>query len=511
MSKRRAAMAAFMLTMVIGQTVAVPLILMIGAAGAAAAVQTYAISYFLGVLQKAEEYDKLKAEFDSYLTSNTIQNDLQTRLYLQEVYARDNNTISLGQDLLQYSRNYAWALAKYEALKVIDYELTQNGSDFITAKTIAKQKAHDAVYNYYINVTNNVIALANESGSLLNYSLNYYLSNVKVSSVEMFVTGSQTDGSVTITYSKITYDPNSDTYTVTYSGTSYNQVYANSIILSTTTINALGNSYTYNVVKAKVKNTNSNDPSPYAWVIVDRVNILSDRVYDRSIYTNLISQLDSEYNMINANIDAYIDGLAQDYVNNWNITELMDPYILAGLLNNDLNNTGYHGYAAAELALMGLNTTGINKTINITVYDGGNATVMEGWLFTDWQGTLETGQNYTANTSYKWFFVSDGGIYDLTGYNFTVGAIKDWQGNELTNVTLTRYVSHTGDVLAMYDELSQIRQLYEEYINNLQAMAAGGNSGGFDLSAWWASLDQTAKLGVIAIGGIGLYAVLRRK
>ena len=118
--------------------------------------------------------------------------------------------------------------------------------------------------------------------------------------------------------------------------------------------------------------------------------------------------------------------------------------------------------------------------------------------------------NYTADPAYKWFFVTDGGIYDLTGYNFTIGAIRDWKGNELTNVTLTRYVSHTGDVLKMYEELAKIRQLYEEYINNLQAMAAGGSSG-FSLSEWWNSLDTLGKLGVIGIGAIGVYAVLRRK
>ncbi|AIY90465.1 TPA_asm: VP4-like membrane fusion protein [Geoglobus acetivorans pleomorphic virus 1] len=504
--KRKAVMAALMLMMLIGQTVAIPLIIPIAVGFAASSV----FGYWLGI-QDSENYQELIQQYEAQLTSNTVQNDINTRLYLQEIYARDNNIISLGQDLLKYSENYAWALAKYNALKVIDYELTQNGSDFLTAKTKAKQAAHDVVYNYYLNLTRNIITLANESAGLLNYSLNYYLSNVRVSTVEMFVTGSQADGSIIITYSKITYNPNTGSYAVTYSGTTDKQVYANSIILSTATVSALGNSYTYNVVKAQVQNTNSYDPDPYAWVTINKVLIGGDLVYDRSNYTVILSQIDSEYNMINANIDAYIDGLAQDYVANWNVTQLIDPYILAGLLNNDLNQTGYYGYAAAELALLGLNTTGINKTITITVYDGNNTTTLEGWLFTDWTGTLEVGKNYTTDSSYKWFFVADDGIYDLTGYNFTVGTIRDWQDNELTNVTLTRYISHTGDVLKMYDELAQIRQLYEEYINNLQAMAAGGSGGGFSLSEWWASLDQAAKIGVIAIGAVGVYAILGRR
>jgi len=230
------------------------------------------------------------------------------------------------------------------------------------------------------------------------------------------------------------------------------------------------------------------------------------------LVNNAINAVNSAYNYIMANLDAYADALFTNVnLSQFNISNYIDPYILAGLLNNDFNQTGYYGYAAAELALMGLNTTGINKTMTITVYDGNNTTTLNGWLFTDWTGTLQSGQNYTANGSYKWFFVSDGGIYDLTGDNFTVGTIKDWKGNPLTNITLTRYVSHSGNVSKVYDELAKIRQLYEEYINNLQAMAAGGGSGsGFDFSRWWNNLGTMGQLGVIAIGAVGAYALLRR-
>ncbi len=509
--KRRIVMATLMLTIIIGQAGALTLIdylmpVVLGPIGI--------VGYWLG-LQKAEEYQQLIADYEAQLTSNTLQNDINTRLYLQEIYVRDNNIISLGQDLLQYSRNYAWALAKYEALKVIDYELTQNGSDFITAKTLAKQKAHEAVYNYYVNLTKNIIVLANESAELVNHSINYYLTNIKVRDVEMGVTGSQTDGSCTIWYYNIKYNATNDKFTVTYDSSCsgiYGQTATNSWKTGTDSINALGTTFNYVVPLGQVKNTNPNDGAPYAWVKIDWLNMSNERVYDRSQYVNIISQIDSEYNMINANIDAYIDGLAQDYVSNWNITDLIDPYIVAGLLNHDFNATGYMGYAAAELALLGLNTTGINKTITIIVYDGNNATTLEGWLFTDWVGTLVPGQNYTADPSYKWFFVGDNGLYDITGYNFTFVKATDWKGNPLQNVTLVRYVSHTGDVTKMYEELHKILQLYKEYIDNLQAMAAGGGSSGsgFNLSEWWNSLDQTAKIGIIAIGGIGVYALLRR-
>ncbi|AKG92396.1 TPA_asm: VP4-like membrane fusion protein [Geoglobus ahangari pleomorphic virus 1] len=511
--KRKAVMAALMLTMLIGQTVAVPLVLPLIAAGFVAST---VFGYWLGILD-SENYQELIDDLQAQLTSNTIQNDIDTRLYLQEIYARDNNIISLGQDLLKYSENYAWALAKYNALKVIDYELTQNGSDFVTAKTLAKQKAHEAVYNYYLNLTKNIIALANESAELVNYSVGYYVQNIGVSDIVIDVVDTQIGQVSTETVDKVEYHPSWNQKVLAFRWVNGNlnlnqeNWVKDYLVIRTSTVTVLGDTYSIKRPFAWFTYNGYNNGNWYLATITVVFNG-TETVYDFNQYQTILNQIDSEYNMVNANIDAYIDGLAQDYVNQWNITALIDPYILASMLNNDLNQTGYYGYASAELALMGLNTTGINKTINITVYDAnGNATTLEGWLFTDWTGTLESGQNYTADSNYLWFFVSDGGLYDLKGYNFTVGAIKDWQGNELTNVTLTRYVSHSGDVLKMYDELAQIRQLYEEYINNLQAMAAGGSGGGSSLSEWWASLDQAAKIGIIAIGAVGVYAILGRR
>ncbi len=513
-NKRRVIMATLMLAIIIGQAGALTLIdylmpVVLGPIGI--------IGYWLG-LQKSEEYQQLIADYEAQPTSNTIQNDINTRLYLQEIYARDNNIISLGQDLLQYSRNYAWALAKYEALKALDYELTQNGSDFITAKTIAKQKAHETVYNYYFNLTKNIIAIANESAELVNYTISDYVKNIGVQSVIIDVVDTKIGEVANEIVDTVEYKPEWNQNVLAFRWANGNLfLYQEGWVKDHLIIKAVSVTVLNKTMSIKRSSTwftynGYNSGNWYPEVITIKFNG-TDTVYDYSMYVNILNAIDSEYNMINANIDAYIDGLAQDYVNNWNITQLIDPYILAGLLNNDLNSTGYYGYAAAELALMGLNTTGINKTINITVYElDGNITTLEGWLFTDWTGTLESGQNYTANSSYKWFFVADGGLYDLTGYNFTVGVIRDWKGNELTNVTLTRYVSHTGDVMRMYDELAQIRQLYEEYINNLQAMAAGsGSSGsGFNLSEWWNNLGTMGQLGVIAIGAVGAYALLRR-
>lgn len=487
-------MATVMLAMVIGQAVAIPLIIpfIIGAAIGGG------IGYWLG-MGKTEDYQKLKQEYEARLTSSTLQNDVNTRLYLQEIYLRDYNIISLGQDLLQYSRNFAWAIAKYTALKTLDYELTQNASDFITAKTIAKQKAHQAVYNFYVNVTRSVIANHNETVELLNYSLNYYMDNIKIKQIWFGV-----DPATATFLESIVFDPDGNNYEID----SGNIIQLSLLKLYVDKFQVTVLSKTFDVKRIWIYAKHGTTGHTVAILNVSFNHTYV--VYNWTLYNTTLNQLDDEYNMINANIDAYIDGLAQDYVNNWNITKLIDPYILASLLNNAFNETGYYGYAAAELALLGLNTTGINKTIIITVYDG-NTTTLEGWLFTDWQGTLETGKNYFADPAYKWFFVADGGIYDLTGYNFTVGTIRDWRGNELANVTLLRYVSHSGDVLRMYEELAMIRQLYEEYVNNLQAMAAGAGDNSFSLSAWWNSLDQTAKLGVIAVGAVGVYALLRRK
>jgi len=484
-SKKRAIMSALMLTIMIGQTVALPLIapLLIGVAGGFAGAL---IGHLLGLggVSK-EEVEKLKQQYEAALTSQKEVNDANIQQLLLEVYARDSNIYGVSRDFGQYTKNYAWALAKYEAVKALK-----------EGKTVAEAQAaaRNVVIMYYANISKTIINTQNATVNLLyaiytNYSTELGISDFKLvnsrGDYALYTSG---------TWKWVSSDPT--TYGI--DNPSINK-YAVSLTIA-------GKTYEVDRLKFRYRPTNSPNYYTYDIVNVYYSNVL---VYRLSDFTNAVNAIDAAYNEIINNVDVYVQNLAnQTNLAQINMTDLIDPYQLASLMNNDYNATGYYGYAAAELALLGLNTAGINKTILIEV----NGTQYEGFLFTDWQGVLEKNKTYTANASYRYFIAVDGGLYEIpAGTNFTVLAIRDFRGNELTNTTLKSYTSALQDVNKIYDEIAALRQLWQEYIE-MQAMTVGGgdSSSGFNLSEWWASLDQTAKLGIIAISGIGIYALLRR-
>jgi|Deesub1362B_J571_1020462.scaffolds.fasta_scaffold00189_35 hypothetical protein len=480
-NKGRAVMTALMLTMLIGQTVAIPLIIPLVAGGIAGGI----LGYIVGTnFIASDEVENLKQQYESALTSQKEINDANIQQLLLEVYARDSNIYGVTQDFGQYTKNYAWALAKYEAVKALK-----------EGKTVAEAQAaaRNAVINYYANVSKTVVNTHNATINLLLAIQSNYSATAGLSSFEFI----DSQGS------KYYYDTNSGTWKFYLAG----NWYAPSFNTGTNTVTIAGKTYSYTKMYLRYDKTGSGTFYNYD---VRTVKYAGAVVYDRTGFDNAVSAINSAYNEIINNVDAYVQNLAnQVNLAQINLTDIIDPYQLASLMNSDYNATGYYGYAAAELALLGLNTAGINKTIVIEV----NGTQYEGFLFTDWQGVLETNKTYTANASYKYFIAVDGGLYEIpAGENFTVLAIRDFNGNTLNNTTLKSYTSALQDVNQIYDELAALRQLWQEYIEMQAIMAGGGgSSGGFDFSAWWASLDQTAKLGVVVIGAVGLYAVLRRK
>ena len=461
MNKRRTLMSLFLLTLMVGNAVAIPLIIPLiaglGLVGGAT------IGYWLGI-QKADETQKLLEEYEQRLTSNNIQNEVNIRYYLAELGARDENIYSLTLDTLQYSKNYAWTLAKTTYLAAIN-----NGS----THTDALNQANVKVLNYYETMVKNLIALNNETIEMLNVTIREYKDTCNAIGKSYlqdmsFLAG---DASYTIT----SYNGYTHTTTKTVTALGNNYVTEDLVLEDAYAGGGIGDA----IVKLVKVNTTE-------WTVV----------YQDSKLQSVLDQITTEYNNVINNLAAYFDAVNSAGIS-VNDTDLVDPYMLASQLNTDLNTTGYYGYAAAELALLGLPLTGLNKTISITV----DNETYEGFLFTDWNTTFEVNQTYDP-TGHLVYFVTDDGLYKIDE-NFTITDIRDKQGNELTNTTIIKYVNHTGDATKLLEELAELRQLYDEYL----AMQSTGGGG----SGWWSSLDQTAKLGVIAIGAIAVYAIFRRR
>ena len=455
-----------------------------------------AFGLWLGHHFWAKPADQKIKQLEQELTNSTLDNLATLESAALNVWDRSKViTYDLG-DAVHYGRNYAWALAKYTILKSLEQGNTLDA---------AASKARAAVLKYYLNVTKNIIEEMNNTAEYLNFTLNRYAEESQgVNAVDkagisfrVKIQWLYFSGSCQIGENKtLTYSGNGNTY---HLALTWNKPY---LKLQKVNVKVLGKKYT---VLTLAMNIGQNlhfidlkfrDPSGHDTV-----------VYNWNVYANVLNQINNEYNNIVNNINAYVQGLKNS---TFNTTDLIDPYVLATFLDKDYNKTGYYGYAAAELALLGLNTTGLNKTVTIS-YQGKN---LSGFLFTDWTGTLQVNQTYQPDNNHVWYFVTTDSngrtlLVPLSG-QFKVVSLEDWQGHKLNNTTLVNYDPHSGDVQKIYQELEKIETLYEQYLNNLQP-AAGGGGFSAELSNWWNSLDETAKLGVIAVGCVAVYAIFRRR
>jgi len=436
--------------------------------------------------------DKKIHELEQQLTNETLDN-LAT-LESAAVNEWDKSKVivyDLG-DAIHYGRNYAWALAKYNIIKALEQ------GDSLDA---AASKARMAVYKYYLNVTKNIIEEINTTSKYLNYTLNEHYKEAK-----------DVSGTIDRLYLKVICDIKWCRVGYNYKSQTINDYivwHEPPIKIVTAKVTILGQKFNVLKLEPNAKLYGMISQNVFGFSIGNR-DIKADVdtiVYDWNVYNKVLNQINNEYNNIINNIDAYVQGLKNK---TFNTTDLIDPYVLATFLNKDWNKTGYYGYAAAELALLGLPTTGLNKTVTIS-YDG---KTMSGFLFTDWTGKIEVNKSYTADGNHVWYFVTtdDQGhtlLVPLKG-QFKVTGLQDWQGHKLNNTTLVNYDPHSGDIQKIYEELEKIETLYEQYLNNLQPAASGGGLTA-DIYNWWNSLDETAKIGVIVVGCVAVYAILRRR
>ncbi|ADB58836.1 hypothetical protein [Archaeoglobus profundus] len=506
--KIRVILSIFLIATLMGQTVALPLIpIVIGIAGVSSGI----IGYWLG-FQKSNEYQKLLEDYEARLTNNTIQNDINTRLFLQELHTRDQNVAMLGQDISTYSKNYAWALAKYTALKAL-----YNGSNAKEAQQLARQ----AVYEYYYNLTMNIITMANETAELVVHSLNYYVKNVGINSFVVDVPNthirSRAGGGIIATAE---YLPKYGEIVLRWAWGTINRGYADDqLYIRTTKVNVLGKSFTVKRPTAHFKSD-----LDQKWLFANVIYFkLSDSekeiIYNWADYGNTLSRIDSDYKQVMANLDSYVLSIAQKLTQlGINETDLIDPYVLASQLNTDLNSTGYYGYVVAELALLGLPIAGsLDTSISITVYNesGVIEKTLEGYLFTDWNTTFEVGENYTVPSGTLVYFVSDEGLWKIPeGYTIHINRIVNpATGKELKNTTIYKYVDHSGDIQTLYEEVAKIRDLYEQYLE--MSTTVGGGSSGSEwanaINEFWNSLDWQVKAVLIGGGALTTAVLIGRR
>ncbi|OUJ18602.1 Major capsid protein of His2 family of spindle-shaped halovirus [Methanonatronarchaeum thermophilum] len=189
---------------------------------------------------------------------------------------------------------------------------------------------------------------------------------------------------------------------------------------------------------------------------------------------NLLQQkLIERHNMMVDNANTYITEIHGHYTEGEiNQTDIIDPYILAGHLNTQYNQTGYYGYAASELALLGINTT-LNERFEITIKNHPtyptNKT-LTGMLFTnhDFNGTMTIKNDNTYNTT-SWtnpiYLINNEGIQTLQNTKFHITKITDYEGNKIEKTTLQPYIQQEINPEKLNKDLQQLQEMYNEILD----------------------------------------------
>jgi hypothetical protein len=469
---KKVATAFILLFMITGASAIAPMLVGLGGLGVIGSIAYY----ILGLQQKIAQLE----EINQTVTQNLNLSENNADYIINSYTLSRNASLQFSKDVGNQTKPWAWTLVKYYALKTINEELN-NGTDFTTALIKAKTTARDKLKQYYINATKNPTVDMNESS----WAWYFTVKNLAI----------QARNTATAQSSYIDFF----TFVTVESGTEITlsaqaSGYERDGTFVTDDVNAL--------VTMQTKSYTCNDFTIY-YDVPKAAGYTDQRIGDlETQYKSALNSYCGAYQQVADNLEVYVDSLTYDLFTSGNFTELLDPVTLATQINNDAETTGYYGYAAAELALSGLNLSGLNKTVTIVV----NGTTLSGILFTDWSGTLEVNKTYTADPLRLWYFIDENGqLYDLQGYNFTVVDLRDKDGNKLQNTTFERYVDHSGDIQKIYDELAKLNELYNRYLE-MQTISGGGGSVG----DWWANLSDTEKL-AIGAAAVLLIVLIARK
>ncbi len=434
-------------------------------------------------------------------TNDTIEKEIIIRAETIKNYAYMQTLSNLTYDLSEYTKDNAFRIGVYTAIK----ELI-NGSN----ATVAKQKAHDVVKQYFYNITLNLVTWHNETVEEINETFNHYIDNVQLS--KWYFDGKEKSycGSWNIKVQDLEY--NNDSYTLrvkirnkwvkngTWTHIGYISGWEAYATLTQEPRLTLTEKSTLFGLKYKALNIEAPFKVKKKWTsgweyqsatytsVVYTITFAGSEIYNYTAFSNTLNKIDSDYNYVNANIDAVVDNVVNAIVSGQlNETELAmllgnDPMLLAEIMNMDINTTGYYGLAVGELVLLGIPISGgINATFNITV---GNETI-DGWLFTDWNTTFVLGQNYTVPPDVLVYIITpDGKVYRLEeGDVFTINDIRDARTGEQLNST-TIYVYYplidSESIEWVTQLLEAYNQLWQDYLN-LSTIVSGGESNG---SSW---------------------------
>ena len=415
----------------------------------------------------AVDHFVLMPDVNQLIAEKDAQTKANLDIFIPKVKTDTDNAINYVSDATNFSDAYAWLRAKYLYVKSIN-----EGKSQAEAVSIA----NTWIYNYYYNYTTSLINQWNTSIETL------YLMAKQYNSLDPSV--------------RTFYDPNP--------GYEVEHRYASSGCRSGSgalnepkvgSIHILGQDFKYKYFDALVLKYYV----PAAWYCSATSTSVNPNLQK---FLDTLKNIDLKYNMIVDNLAVYLQSISAAGVN-----VSIDPYMLAIMMNTDLNSTGYYGFAVSELALAGLPVIGgINTTVDITTPNG----TFSGWIFTDWDKTFNRSDTYTIPQGKIFYIVTpDGSLIKVNpGTNVTFDDIRDTSGKTINSTTVVRYIQHSGDSADAYKELQKLIDLYKQYLD-MKASVAPPSKGILDqLIEWWNSLTTEQKILVVAGAGLGFILLI---
>lgn len=185
--------------------------------------------------------------------------------------------------------------------------------------------------------------------------------------------------------------------------------------------------------------------------------------------------MDQQSTRLQSNADGYIDGVYSKYqAGEISLNETLSAVELASHASGDVDSTGYYGFQAVELALLGYDTD-LNSSFSVTL--NGNES-LNGTLFytADDLGQVQAGETYDLSTLNGVFFVATpdengtGTVRTIESGTITVESITDPRtGDSRQNTTFVSYTADSFDsseLKSEVDRLSALADFYERQQSN---------------------------------------------
>lgn len=247
-------------------------------------------------------------------------------------------------------------------------------------------------------------------------------------------------------------------------------------------------------------------------------NVSAKFVYDQVAWHDEWDRLNSTSDLITTDVQTYVEGLNSTYTTEQLLNiSVLDGVTLVQEYNTNRNTTGYNGWAAAELSLLGIDHNGTNAfSIEYTRRNASGVlvnetTTLSGTMLTNWEPSKTNG-SFVVNTTYDTsnasgpvFFANqttsnESTMLMLDG-EFVITEMTNTQTGESINQTSVQgsNITQTWNVSLTEEEFKRLLNQRDNYSTYYDGAGGGGGGGGdfnFNFGA--------AGFGFIVIAGGGL-------